>query len=76
MLSRCLVKWITGKCFLVNHFQTIKTIKNFYVLGQSHTLECKTYFPFEITFSPEVQWYMHYGGDTENPTLLQMESKQ
>ncbi|XP_070685476.1 interleukin-18 receptor accessory protein-like isoform X2 [Pempheris klunzingeri] len=45
-------------------------------LGQSHTLTCKAGFPFEITFSPVVQWYMHYGGNMENMTLLHMERQQ
>ncbi|XP_076587169.1 interleukin-18 receptor accessory protein-like [Chaetodon auriga] len=45
-------------------------------LGQSHTLECKIYFPFEINFSPEVQWYVHYSGNMANMTALHMEIPQ
>ncbi|XP_070823602.1 interleukin-18 receptor accessory protein-like [Chaetodon trifascialis] len=37
-------------------------------LGQSHTLECKIYFPFEIMFSPEVRWYVHSSGNMANMT--------
>uniref|UniRef100_UPI0037E7BC29 interleukin-18 receptor accessory protein-like n=1 Tax=Semicossyphus pulcher TaxID=241346 RepID=UPI0037E7BC29 len=44
--------------------------------GRSHTLTCKVHFPFEMRFSPEVQWYMHYGGNMENMTLLRMETEQ
>ncbi|KAE8297469.1 Interleukin-18 receptor accessory protein [Larimichthys crocea] len=44
-------------------------------LGQSHTLTCEINFPFEAKFSPVVQWYMHYGGNIEDMTLLSMEKK-
>ncbi len=43
------------------------------ILGQSHTLTCEVQIPFEINFSPKVQWYMHYGGNMENTTPLPME---
>ncbi|XP_068177678.1 interleukin-18 receptor accessory protein-like isoform X2 [Antennarius striatus] len=46
------------------------------VLGQPYTLECRIYFPFEMPFSPNVSWYMHYGGNMDNMTVLQMESHQ
>ncbi|XP_031162333.1 interleukin-18 receptor accessory protein-like isoform X2 [Sander lucioperca] len=42
-------------------------------LGRSHTLMCKARFLFEIDVSPEVRWYMNYGGKMENMTLLPME---
>ncbi|XP_020493528.3 interleukin-18 receptor accessory protein-like [Labrus bergylta] len=45
-------------------------------LGQSHMLTCKVYFPFEHTFSREVRWYMHDGGNMERVTLLHMEEQQ
>ncbi|TMS13338.1 Interleukin-18 receptor accessory protein [Larimichthys crocea] len=45
-------------------------------LGQSHTLTCEINFPFEAKFSPVVQWYMHYGGNIEDMTLLSMEKKE
>ncbi|KAL7405465.1 hypothetical protein ABVT39_001357 [Epinephelus coioides] len=45
-------------------------------LGQSHTLVCIVYFPFERAFSWEVQWYMNYGGKMENMTLLPMEKQK
>nr|XP_046247528.1 interleukin-18 receptor accessory protein-like isoform X2 [Scatophagus argus] len=45
------------------------------VLGQSHTLECKVYFPFEIHFSPEVGWYMDFGGNMQNMSTLQQQEK-
>ncbi|XP_070761106.1 LOW QUALITY PROTEIN: interleukin-18 receptor accessory protein-like [Enoplosus armatus] len=45
-------------------------------LGRSHTLTCEVHFPFEIKFSPEVQWYMHYGGNMKNMTPLHMEEQQ
>nr|XP_020463991.1 interleukin-18 receptor accessory protein-like [Monopterus albus] len=45
-------------------------------LGQSHTLMCKVYFPFEINVSAVVRWYMNYGGNMENMTRLHMEKPQ
>uniref|UniRef100_A0A7N8YB07 Interleukin-18 receptor accessory protein-like n=1 Tax=Mastacembelus armatus TaxID=205130 RepID=A0A7N8YB07_9TELE len=45
-------------------------------LDQSHTLNCEVYFPFEIKISAEVRWYMNYGGNMENMTLLSMEKPQ
>ncbi|KAM7014976.1 interleukin-18 receptor accessory protein-like, partial [Tautogolabrus adspersus] len=45
-------------------------------LGQSHTLTCKVYFPFEQKFSPKVRWFMHDGGNMEFMTLLHMEAPQ
>ncbi|XP_038558211.1 interleukin-18 receptor accessory protein-like isoform X2 [Micropterus salmoides] len=45
-------------------------------LGQSHTLTCEVYFSFAINISLDVQWYMHYGGKTENMTPLHMERQQ
>ncbi|XP_041789631.1 interleukin-18 receptor accessory protein-like isoform X2 [Chelmon rostratus] len=45
-------------------------------LGQSHTLTCKIYFPFEIKPSSEVRWYMHYGGNMANMTPLHMENQR
>ncbi|XP_044208893.1 interleukin-18 receptor accessory protein-like isoform X1 [Thunnus albacares] len=45
-------------------------------LGQPHNLTCEVYFPFEIKFLPEVQWYVNYSGSMENMTLLHMQSQQ
>ncbi|XP_075934116.1 interleukin-18 receptor accessory protein-like [Anarhichas minor] len=45
-------------------------------LGQPHTLMCKVHFDFERNFSREVLWYMNYGSNTENMTLLPMEEQQ
>ncbi|XP_073319901.1 interleukin-18 receptor accessory protein-like [Pagrus major] len=42
-------------------------------LGRNHTLTCEIYFPFEMKFSPEVLWYMNYGGNTNNATPLPLE---
>ncbi|XP_078102024.1 interleukin-18 receptor accessory protein-like isoform X2 [Sander vitreus] len=44
-------------------------------LGRSHTLMCKARFLFETDVSPEVRWYMNYGGKMENMTLLPMEEQ-
>lgn len=52
-------------------------MNNFVLIpGQSHTLTCEINFPFEAKFSPVVQWYMHYGGNIEDMTLLSMEKKE
>ncbi|XP_036950893.1 interleukin-18 receptor accessory protein-like [Acanthopagrus latus] len=45
-------------------------------LGQNHTLQCEIYFPFEMQFSPKVLWYMNYGGNTKNATLLDLEEPE
>ncbi|XP_031702807.1 interleukin-18 receptor accessory protein-like isoform X2 [Anarrhichthys ocellatus] len=45
-------------------------------LGQPHTLMCKVHFDFEREFSREVLWYMNYGSNMENMTLLPMEEQQ
>ncbi|XP_044048657.1 interleukin-18 receptor accessory protein-like isoform X2 [Siniperca chuatsi] len=55
---------------------TFRRAINVTAIRQSHTLTCKVNFPFEIKFSPEVQWYMHYGGKMENMTLLHIERQQ
>lgn len=55
--------------FLLNHILLL-------VPGQSHTLTCKAYFDFEINISQKVQWFMNYGGNVKNKTLLRMESPQ
>ncbi|XP_030614957.1 interleukin-18 receptor accessory protein-like [Archocentrus centrarchus] len=40
-------------------------------IGQPHTLSCKAFFPFELNFSSNMEWYMNNDG---NMTLL--DSKQ
>ncbi|XP_051919120.1 interleukin-18 receptor accessory protein-like isoform X1 [Hippocampus zosterae] len=44
--------------------------------GEPHTMTCLVHFPFELNFSPRVQWYINYGGNVENRTLLRTESQQ
>lgn len=46
------------------------------VLGQNHTLQCEIYFPFEMNFLPKVLWYVNYGGNTKNTTLLDLEKPE
>ncbi|KAL3065684.1 hypothetical protein OYC64_015774 [Pagothenia borchgrevinki] len=43
-------------------------------LGHSHTLVCEASFITEKTLS--VEWYMNYGGNLENRTLLPMEEQK
>ncbi|XP_030269307.1 interleukin-18 receptor accessory protein-like isoform X2 [Sparus aurata] len=45
-------------------------------LGQNHTLQCEIYFPFEMKFLPKVLWYVNYGGNTKNTTLLDLEKPE
>ncbi|XP_074523264.1 interleukin-18 receptor accessory protein-like [Halichoeres trimaculatus] len=45
-------------------------------LGQSYALTCEVNFPFEKTFSPKVQWFMHHNGNTGNTSVLPMEKPQ
>ncbi|XP_063737445.1 interleukin-18 receptor accessory protein-like isoform X2 [Eleginops maclovinus] len=43
-------------------------------LGQPHTLVCEVFFPTEKRLL--VQWYINYGGNLENMTLLPMEEQE
>ncbi|XP_047219748.1 interleukin-18 receptor accessory protein-like isoform X1 [Girardinichthys multiradiatus] len=45
-------------------------------LGQPHTLECEVIFDVEEKISQKVQWFMNFGGDIQNMTLLHMEQAQ
>ncbi|XP_077420335.1 interleukin-18 receptor accessory protein-like isoform X2 [Vanacampus margaritifer] len=41
-------------------------------LGKPHILRCLVHFPFEVNFSPQVQWYMN---NMDNRILLHTESQ-
>ncbi|KAM9825611.1 interleukin-18 receptor accessory protein-like isoform X1 [Syngnathus typhle] len=45
-------------------------------LGERHTLSCLVHFPYEVNFSPQVQWYMNYGDKGGKRNLMQTESQQ
>ncbi|XP_031702806.1 interleukin-18 receptor accessory protein-like isoform X1 [Anarrhichthys ocellatus] len=55
---------------------TFRRAVNVRALRQPHTLMCKVHFDFEREFSREVLWYMNYGSNMENMTLLPMEEQQ
>lgn len=42
-----------------------------FILGQSHTLACQIYFPFEKKKLREVQWYVSLGGNMESMKQLE-----
>ncbi|XP_062234392.1 interleukin-18 receptor accessory protein-like [Platichthys flesus] len=45
-------------------------------LGRLHTLTCKVLFPYESPTTGEVRWYINYGGNKDNMTLLDMKTPQ
>ncbi|KAM4743687.1 interleukin-18 receptor accessory protein-like [Anableps anableps] len=45
-------------------------------LGQPYNLTCEVNFDFEVNISRKVQWFMNYGGDMGNMTLLHMEQPE
>ncbi|PWA18918.1 interleukin-18 receptor accessory protein-like [Gambusia affinis] len=42
-------------------------------LGQPHNLTCEVDFDFEVNISRKVEWFVNYGGDMDNMTLLDTE---
>uniref|UniRef100_A0A087YF64 Interleukin 18 receptor accessory protein n=1 Tax=Poecilia formosa TaxID=48698 RepID=A0A087YF64_POEFO len=42
-------------------------------LGQPHNLSCEVDFDFEVNISRKVEWFMNYGGDMDNMTLVDTE---
>ncbi|XP_008402693.1 interleukin-18 receptor accessory protein [Poecilia reticulata] len=45
-------------------------------LGQPHNLTCEVDFDFEVNISRKVEWFMNYGGDMDNMTLLDTKRHQ
>ncbi|XP_049574924.1 interleukin-18 receptor accessory protein isoform X2 [Syngnathus scovelli] len=45
-------------------------------LEERHTLSCLVHFPFEVNFSPQVQWYMNEGDEGGKRNLMQTESQR
>ncbi|XP_061608971.1 interleukin-18 receptor accessory protein-like isoform X2 [Phyllopteryx taeniolatus] len=45
-------------------------------LGEPHTLKCQVHFPFDVNFSPQVQWYMNSRDNMKNRTMLHNQSQE
>lgn len=45
-------------------------------LGQSHDLQCRAHFLFEMDFAPELQWHINSDGNVDKMTPPQMENQE
>ncbi|KAM9817156.1 interleukin-18 receptor accessory protein-like [Neosynchiropus ocellatus] len=54
------------------HRKTVEEVE----IGRSHSLVCQVHFPFELQFTPDVQWYKNQGGNKENRIQLQVDKQK